>query len=258
MREKRIIPCLDVKDGRVVKGVGFGNLREIGDPLELAARYDADGADEIALLDIASKGEGRRDMLGLIARIAAKIRAPLIIGGGISSIDDMERVFDAGARKVSINTAAVREPELIERASARWGSGAIIVAIDSKRADNFDENPSWDVRIAGGERSVGWSVLDWAERVVSLGAGEILLTSVDRDGSLSGYDLELLRAVGSRVSVPIIASGGVGSLEDLRAGLEASASAVLAASIFHDAQHTIAEARAYLARAGIPLHKRPS
>lgn len=251
MRAKRIIPCLDVKNGRVVKGVGFVDLRDAGDPVELAQRYDADTADEIAFLDIAATSEARKTMSELVARTVAAISAPLIVGGGIAELDDIARLLDAGARKVSINTAAVRNPDLIEQAATKWGSQAIIVAIDARR-DPTAEIPAWEVRTQGGEVGTGLSALEWAERVAGLGAGEILLTSMDRDGSLDGYDLELTRAVVDRVPIPVIASGGVGNLEHLHAGLvQGGADAVLAASIFHEGRHTITEAKAFLVERGI-------
>lgn len=257
MRAKRIIPCLDVKDGRVVKGVGFVKLRDAGDPVEFAQRYAADGADEIAFLDIAASNEGRKTTLELVAKTASAIRVPLTVGGGIGSLDDIAKLLDAGARKVSINTAAVRDPDLVGKAAAKFGSEAIIVAIDARRDASANGTPSWEVCTLGGERATGMPVLEWAARVVDLGAGEILLTSVDRDGSLDGYDLELTRAVAERVSVPVIASGGVGNLEHLYAGLvDGKADAALAASIFHDGRHTITEAKAYLAERGVTVRAR--
>lgn len=257
MRAKRIIPCLDVKDGRVVKGVGFVDLRDTGDPVELAKRYDADGADEITLLDIAASTEGRKTTLDLVARIRAEVRAPLIVGGGISTIRDIREVLDAGASKVSINTAAVRSPELVAEAAAQWGSAAVIVAIDARRYAKSDASAGWEVCVRGGAEGTGMSAVDWAARVEGLGAGEILVTSVDRDGTRDGYDLPLLRALSARVSLPIIASGGVGTLQHLYEGLvEGLADAALAASIFHEGRHTIREARAYLASRGISMQSR--
>lgn len=257
MRAKRIIPCLDVKDGRVVKGVGFVGLRDAGDPVELARRYDADGADEIAFLDIAASSEGRKTTLDLVARTREAIRAPLIVGGGIASLEDIGKVLDAGASKVSINTAAVRSPELVASAVAKWGSEAIIVAIDARRSTPPGEDDFWEVCVRGGQEGTGMNALDWAERIAQLGAGEILLTSVDRDGTRDGYDLPLLRALAERVSVPVIASGGVGGLEHLYDGLvDGLADAALAASIFHDGRHTIREAKAYLLARGVSMQAR--
>jgi cyclase len=248
MLAKRVIPCLDVRGGRVVKGVQFVGLRDAGDPVEQASRYDAEGADEIALLDITASNEGRGTLLDVVARTADAIFVPLTVGGGVRAEEDVRALLGAGADKVSINTAALRTPELVERASGAWGSQAIVVAIDAKRSTSG----RWEVFVHGGRTATGMDVVEWATRAASLGAGEILLTSMDRDGTQSGYDLALTRAVSDAVPIPVIASGGVGSLEDLRAGLiEGRASAVLAASIFHDGKHSIAEAKRYLAGAGV-------
>jgi imidazole glycerol-phosphate synthase subunit HisF len=258
MLAKRIIPCLDVKGGRVVKGVNFVGLRDAGDPVECATRYDAEGADEITFLDIAASHEGRATMLDVVSRTAEVVFAPLTVGGGISSTDHIQLLLRAGADKVSINTAAVRDPELVRRAADAWGNQAIVVAIDARRRPAREGEPSsWEVFTHGGRTATGLDVLDWAEKMVQMGAGEILLTSMDRDGTREGYDIALTRAVAERVSVPVIASGGVGTLEHLRAGLvDGRADAALAASIFHDAQHTIDEAKAYLRQHGVRV--RPS
>jgi cyclase len=257
MLAKRIIPCLDVKEGRVVKGVNFVGLRDAGDPVEAARRYDEGGADEITFLDITASHEKRAIILDIVARTAEGIFTPLTVGGGVRREEDIHALLHAGADKVAINTAAVDHPELIQRASERWGTQAIVVAIDARRRASAADDvaaPSWTVFTHGGRRDTGLDVVAWAETVVARGAGEILLTSMDRDGTMSGYDLELTRRVAEAVPVPVIASGGVGTLEHLRAGLvEGKADAVLAASIFHDGRHSIDEARAYLASKGVPV-----
>jgi cyclase len=250
MLAKRVIPCLDIKGGRVVKGVRFVGLRDAGDPVEQARRYDAEGADEIALLDITASHERRGTLLDVVARTADAVFVPLTVGGGVHAEDDVRALLAAGADKVSINTAAVTSPALVRRCADAWGSQAIVVAIDARRRDSG----GWEAFIHGGRTSTGLDALRWAEEAVRLGAGELLLTSMDRDGTLAGYDLDLVRAVADAVPVPVIASGGVGILEHLRAGLvEGHASAVLAASIFHDGKHTVAEAKDFLARAGVPV-----
>jgi len=246
---KRIIPCLDVKDGRVVKGVNFVDLVDKGDPAEHARRYDDEGADEITLLDITATHEGRKAMLDVVARTAESTFTPLTVGGGISEEKDVEALLDAGADKVSLNSAAVKQPALVERCAKRWGSQAVVVAVDVKKTDG-----DWAVYTHGGRSRTGLSAREWAKQVADLGAGEILLTSMDRDGTQSGYDLELLRLISESVKIPLIASGGAGTLDHLRdAILVGGAHAVLAASIFHDGTYSIAEAKTHLAKAGIPM-----
>ncbi|HEY1548017.1 MAG TPA: imidazole glycerol phosphate synthase subunit HisF [Kofleriaceae bacterium] len=248
MLARRIIPCLDVKDGRVVKGINFLQLRDAGDPVEQAAAYDAQGADEICFLDISAAPEGRSTMVDVVARTADRVFVPLTVGGGVRSVGDAERLLEAGADKIAVNTAAIREPSLVADIAARFGNQAIVVAIDAKRRDS-----SWSVFSHGGRTDEGLDAIEWALRVAELGAGELLVTSMDRDGTGSGYDLELVRAIATRVTVPVIASGGVGKLDDLAAGLEAGADAVLAASIFHFGTHTIGDAKRHLAARGIAI-----
>jgi len=252
MLARRIIPCLDVKDGRVVKGINFLSLRDAGDPVEQAAAYDAQGADEICYLDISASPEGRSTLVDVVARTADQVFAPLTVGGGVRTVDDAERLLDAGADKISINTAAIRTPDLITRCAERFGRQAIVVAIDAKRTANV-RGARWEVFSHGGRTPEGLDALAWCRRVDELGAGEILLTSMDRDGTGAGYDTELLSAVAESVSIPLIASGGVGVLEHLAHGLEAGADAVLAASIFHFGQHTIGEAKSFLAHRGLAI-----
>ncbi len=256
MLARRVIPCLDVRDGRVVKGVNFIGLRDAGDPVETAARYDADGADEITLLDITASHEGRGAMLDVVARTADVTSTPLTVGGGVRSVDDVRDLLAAGADKVSMNSSAVKTPELVQRCSDKWGRQAVVVAIDAKRRQNVapGEPPSWEVFIQGGRLATGLDAVEWAKEMERFGAGELLVTSMDRDGTLAGYDLALTRAIADAVSIPVVASGGVGTLEHLRAGLvEGGADAALAASIFHDGKHSIAEAKRYLANAGVPV-----
>jgi len=249
---KRIIPCLDVKDGRVVKGVNFVDLKDKGDPAEHARRYDEEGADEITLLDITATVDGRRAMLDVSARTAEATFTPLTVGGGIKKEADVEALLEAGADKVSLNSAAVSDPDLVARCAKRWGSQAIVVAIDARKTAQ-----DWEVVTHGGRTSTGLFARAWVERVCGLGAGEILLTSMDRDGTLSGYDLDLLRMIVAASSVPVIASGGAGTLAHLRDGITlGGASAVLAASIFHDGTHSIGEAKDYLAKEGVAVRPR--
>ena len=251
MPAKRIIPCLDVKGGRVVKGVNFLNLRDAGDPVEAAARYDAQGADEVTYLDIAATLENRGTLLDLVSRTAACVFAPLTVGGGVRSQEDFVALLRAGADKVSVNSSAVADPELVDRLSAIAGAQALVVAVDVKRRPG--KHPTeWEVHVAGGSRPTGREGLAWVREVAHRGAGEILLTSMDRDGTRAGYDLELLERVCAEVDVPVIASGGVGTLEHLAEGLRI-ADAALAASIFHDGQYTVGEAKRYLAERGIEV-----
>ena len=253
MPAKRVIPCLDVKNGRVVKGVNFLNLRDAGDPVEAAARYDAQGADEVTYLDIAATQENRGTLVDLVTRTAARVFAPLTVGGGVRSEDDFITLLHAGADKVSVNSAAVKDPSLVDRLSAIAGAQALVVAIDVKRRPRAEGRPQeWEVYVAGGSKPTGVEGIAWAREVARRGAGEILLTSMDRDGTQAGYDLELLRAVTAAVTIPVIASGGAGTLEDLAKALE-FADAALAASIFHDGKHTVAEAKAYLRSRGIEV-----
>lgn len=248
MPAKRIIPCLDVKDGRVVKGVHFENLRDAGDPVEAASRYDAQGADEVTYLDIAATRENRGTLLALVERTAACVFAPLTVGGGVRSEAEMVALLRAGADKVSVNSAAVKDPGLVDRLSAVAGAQALVVAIDVKRRPAG----GWEVFIAGGTQPTGQDGLAWAIEVARRGAGELLLTSMDRDGTRAGYDLELLEKVCGAVSIPVIASGGVGTLEHLAEGLR-FADAALAASIFHDGEYTVGEAKAYLRQRGFEV-----
>jgi len=256
---KRIIPCLDVKDGRVVKGVRFVDLRDAGDPVEAALAYDVQGADELVFLDITASHEARDTMLDVVRRTAEGIYMPLTVGGGIRSVDDVRRLLRAGADKVSLNTAALERPTVIREAVERFGSQCIVVAIDARReASRPGAADRWGVYTHGGRRPAGRDAIAWAREAVELGAGEILLTSMDRDGTKDGYDLELTRAVSQTVSVPVIASGGAGSLEHLYEGLvEGCADAALAASIFHFGTHTIAEAKAYLHGRGVEVRGEP-
>jgi cyclase len=249
---RRIIPCLDVKDGRVVKGINFLELRDAGDPVEQAAAYDAQGADEICYLDISASPEGRSTLVDVVARTADQVFAPLTVGGGVRSIADAERLLEAGADKIAMNTAAIRDPDLVTRCASRFGTQAIVVAIDAKRRTNA---VGYEVYSHGGRTPEGLDALEWCRRIADLGAGEILLTSMDRDGTGKGYDTELVGAVTSSVTIPVIASGGVGELEHLARGLEAGADAVLAASIFHFGQHTIGEAKAFLLGRGLEIRR---
>ena len=248
MHYKRVIPCLDVDAGRVVKGVGFVDLRDAGDPVELACRYDAAGADELVFLDITATSDKRETVVDLARRTADDVFIPFTIGGGIRSVADAQAVLDAGADKVSINSAALARPELIDELAANFGAQCVVLAIDAKRGGE-----GWEAYVAGGRTPTGRDAVAWAREGVERGAGEILLTSMDRDGTNAGYDLELTSAVAEAVGVPVIASGGAGSLEHLTEALEAGADAVLCASIFHYGQHTVGEAKAQLARDGVPV-----
>ncbi|MET0153238.1 MAG: imidazole glycerol phosphate synthase subunit HisF [Candidatus Binatia bacterium] len=248
MLAKRIIPCLDVKDGRVVKGVNFVELRDAGDPVEIAARYDTEGADELTFLDIAASHERRSILLDVVRRTAETVFIPLTVGGGVRELGDIRALLNAGADKVSINTAAVGRPELVREAAERFGTQCIVVAVDAKRVGG-----SWEVFTHGGRTPTGLDAIDWTRRMESYGAGEILLTSMDRDGTKLGYDLSLTAAIAAAVRVPVVASGGVGSLEHLYDGLAAGADAVLAASIFHYREFTIGEAKRHLAERGIAV-----
>ena len=251
MLKLRVIPCLDVAEGRVVKGVNFVGLRDAGDPVEAAIRYDAQGADEICFLDIKATHENRGTMFDLVRRTAEACYVPLTVGGGVRTAEDMGALLNAGADKVSFNSAAVADPEVVARAASRFGAQATVVAIDAKRVPGG----RWEIFTHGGRRATGIDALDFARTVTRKGAGEILLTSMDGDGTKAGYDLALTRAVCEAVDVPVIASGGVGTLDHLVEGAEAGASALLAASIFHFGTHTVAEAKAHLAASGYPVRE---
>ncbi len=256
MLAKRIIPCLDVTQGRVVKGVNFVDLADAGDPVECALRYDRQGADELFFLDITASSDSRQVLLDLIGSVADQVFIPFAVGGGVRSLEDIRAILLAGADKVSINTAAVKNPELIAQAAEMFGSSDITVAIDAKRKTSGE---GWEVYLYGGRTPCGLDAVEWAVRAEEMGAGEILLTSMDRDGTRDGYDLDLTRAVSRAVSIPVIASGGCGELSHLRDALvEGEAAAVLAASIFHYGEHTIQEAKEYLAAAGVPVRLCPS
>ena len=254
---KRIIPCLDIDAGRVVKGVRFVDIRDAGDPVEAARRYDEQGADELCFLDITASSDERDTMVAVVESVASEVFIPLTVGGGVRGVGDIRRLLNAGADKVSINTAAVFEPEFVARAAARFGSQCIVVAVDAKRVEDGDDGIlRWEVFTHGGRRATGMDAVAWCERMARLGAGEILLTSMDRDGTRDGFDLALTRAVCEAVPVPVIASGGVGTLDHLADGVtEGGADAVLAASIFHFGEHTIAEAKRHLARRGIEVRR---
>ncbi|MFB6229577.1 MAG: imidazole glycerol phosphate synthase subunit HisF [Salinibacter sp.] len=257
MLAKRIIPCLDVDEGRVVKGINFVDIRDAGDPVEQARTYDAAGADELVFLDITATHEGRDIMRDVVRRTADQIFIPLTVGGGLRSVEDLRAMLQAGADKVAINSAAVKDPSLIARGAEAFGNQCIVVAIDAKRRDG--EGPDWEVVVHGGRKPTGRDAIDWAVEAEERGAGELLLTSMDRDGTKDGYDLELLRAITERVQIPVIASGGAGALEHLRDGLvEGGASAVLAASIFHFGEYTVGEAKDYLRDAGLPIRPAPN
>jgi cyclase len=254
MLAKRIIPCLDVTAGRVVKGVNFVALRDAGDPVEIARRYDEQGADELTFLDITASSDARDIILHVIESVAEQVFIPLTVGGGVRKVEDVRRLLNAGADKISINTAGVQNPALIGEATARYGSQCIVVAIDARRRVADDPAAGWEVYTHGGRTPTGLDAVGWARRVTELGAGEILLTSMDRDGTRAGFDLELTRAVGDAVTVPVIASGGVGNLRHLADGIAVGgADAVLAASIFHYGEFTVRQAKEYLAAQGIPM-----
>ncbi|HEY9397241.1 MAG TPA: imidazole glycerol phosphate synthase subunit HisF [Burkholderiales bacterium] len=248
---KRIIPCLDVTSGRVVKGVNFVELRDAGDPVEIARRYDEQGADELCFLDITATSDDRDLILHVIEEVAAQVFIPLTVGGGVRKVEDVRRLLNAGADKVSINTSAVQNPQLVQDAADRYGSQCIVVAIDVKRVGD-----RWEVFTHGGRTATGLDAVEWARKVEALGAGEILLTSMDRDGTREGFDLELTRAVADAVNIPVIASGGVGSLEHLADGVQkGGADAVLAASIFHFGEYTVAQAKSVMAERGIEVRQ---
>ncbi len=250
MLAKRIIPCLDVKDGRVVKGVNFVGLRDAGDPVEAAARYNEQGADELTFLDITATSDGRDLILPIIEAVASQVFIPLTVGGGVREVADVRRLLNAGADKVSFNSAAVARPELIREASDKYGSQCIVVAIDAKQNDAG----AWHVFTHGGRKDTGLDAVQWARHMQAMGAGEILLTSMDRDGTRAGFNLPLTRAVSDAVDIPVIASGGVGNLQHLVDGIQQGrADAVLAASIFHDGQHTVGEAKAFMRAAGVEV-----
>jgi cyclase len=260
---KRIIPCLDVTGGRVVKGVNFVELRDAGDPVEIAARYNEQGADELTFLDITATSDGRDLILHIIEAVASQVFIPLTVGGGVRTVEDVRRLLNAGADKISFNSAAISNPQVIEDASLKYGAQCIVVAIDAKRRSAEDAlrlvngvpvGPGWDVYSHGGRKNVGLDAVQWATEMARRGAGEILLTSMDRDGTKSGFDLQLTRAVADAVSVPVIASGGVGTLDHLADGVQqGGADAVLAASIFHYGEFTVAQAKARMAERGIPV-----
>lgn len=251
---KRIIPCLDVTAGRVVKGVNFVELRDAGDPVEIARRYDQQGADELTFLDITATSDGRDLILPIIEQVAAQVFIPLTVGGGVREVADVRRLLNAGADKVSMNSSAVANPQLVADSADKYGSQCIVVAIDAKRVSADGETPRWEVFTHGGRKNTGLDVVEWVKKIEALGAGEILLTSMDRDGTKSGFDLALTRSVSDAVSIPVIASGGVGSLADLANGItEGHADAVLAASIFHYGEHTVGEAKRFMADQGISV-----
>ncbi|MBX3630118.1 MAG: imidazole glycerol phosphate synthase subunit HisF [Nitrosomonas sp.] len=251
---KRIIPCLDVTNGRVVKGVNFVELRDAGDPVEIARRYNDQGADELTFLDITASSDNRDLILHIIEDVASQVFIPLTVGGGVRQVEDVRRLLNAGADKVSINTSAVLNPQLVADASGHYGAQCIVVAIDAKRVESPDDRPRWEVFTHGGRKSTGLEVIDWAQKMQELGAGEILLTSMDKDGTKNGFDIPLTRAVSDAVDIPVIASGGVGNLDHLVDGiLQGHADAVLAASIFHYGEYTIQQAKQRMAEHGIEV-----
>jgi len=251
---KRIIPCLDVDNGRVVKGVKFIDIRDAGDPVEVARRYDREGADEITFLDITASSDDRDTIVHVVEQVANQVFIPLTVGGGIRTVDDVRRMLNAGADKVAINTAAVFNPEFVREVSEKIGSQCIVVAIDAKQVSKEGEPGRWEIFTHGGRKPTGLDAIEWSKKMVAYGAGEILLTSMDRDGTRIGFDLDLTRAISEAVTVPVIASGGVGELKHLAEGvIEGKADAVLAASIFHFAEHSIHEAKEYMAERGIEM-----
>lgn len=257
MLAKRIIPCLDVTGGRVVKGVNFVELRDAGDPVEVAARYNDQGADELTFLDITATSDARDVILHVIEAVASQVFIPLTVGGGVRTVEDVRRLLNAGADKVSFNSAAIANPQVIQEAARKYGSQCIVVAIDAKRRQGSDERqrgPGWDVYSHGGRQNTGLDAVTWAQKMAAMGAGEILLTSMDRDGTKSGFDLGLTRTVSDTISVPVIASGGVGDLDHLADGVQqGGADAVLAASIFHYGEFTVGQAKAHMAARGITV-----
>jgi cyclase len=258
MFKVRVIPCLDVKDGRVVKGVKFVNLRDAGDPVEAAIAYDAAGADELCFLDITASHENRGTILDVVRRTAEACFMPLTVGGGVRTVDDIRVLLQSGADKVSINTAAVNRREFVREAAEKFGDQCIVVAIDAKKVSKADEKDRWEIFTHGGRNPTGIDAVDYAREVVTLGAGEILLTSMDRDGTRQGYDIALTRAIADAVTVPVIASGGVGTLDDLVAGIrDGHATAVLAASIFHFGEYSVRQAKEYMAAAKLPMRLDP-
>ena len=253
---KRIIPCLDVDNGRVVKGVNFVDIRDAGDPVEIAMRYNDQGADEVCFLDITASHEGRNTTVHTVEQIAEHVFIPLTVGGGIRSVEDIRTMLNAGADKVSINTAAIHNPELVRESARRFGSQCIVVAIDAKRVDDADGKPRWEIFTHGGRKPTGIDAVAWAVRMAELGAGEILLTSMDRDGTRNGFELGVTRAITDAVEIPVIASGGVGTLDHLVDGIiKGGADAVLAASIFHFGEYTVPQAKAYMAARGIEVRR---
>ncbi|MEH6580526.1 MAG: imidazole glycerol phosphate synthase subunit HisF [Halioglobus sp.] len=251
---KRIIPCLDVENGRVVKGVNFVDIRDAGDPVEIAKRYNEQGADEITFLDITASHEGRDTTVHTVEKIASEVFIPLTVGGGIRTVEDIRTMLNAGADKVSINTAAIHNPELVRESALRFGSQCIVVAIDAKRVDDVNGLPRWEIFTHGGRKPTGIDAVAWAVKMAELGAGEILLTSMDRDGTKNGFELGVTRAITDAVDIPVIASGGVGNLDHLVDGvLLGGADAVLAASIFHFGEYTVPQAKAYMAERGVEV-----
>ena len=253
MLAKRIIPCLDIRDGRVVKGVNFVNLRDAGDPVEQARLYDQTGADELVFLDISATHEGRNTVVEMVSRVADQVFMPLTVGGGIRPLEDMRRLLLAGADKISINSAAVSDPNLLGQGADAFGSQCVVLAMDVRRVSSPEEPTYWEVYVNGGRTPTGLDALEWAEKAVKLGAGELLVTSMDQDGTLAGYDLDLNRAIAERVNVPLIASGGAGNMRHFAEALRNGADAALAASLFHDGLLKIEELKQYLSTQGIPV-----